>query len=500
MRRAAGRFALALLVLVGSACARSDGELRVGSKKFTESVVLGEVLVQAARSAGDPATHVAELGGTRILFEALVAGELDAYVEYTGTLLAEIYGGREIDGRADLAAALAEDGLVLGPALGFDNSYALGMDRDVAAGRSIARIGDLARHPDLRLGFGEEFLGRADGWPGLRDHYGLPHDDVRGLDHDVAYRALAAGDLDVMDLYATDAEIELWDLMVLEDERDFFPSYQAVLLWRRGTEERAPAAVEAWRALGGTIDARTMRRMNREASLDRRPTALVARQFLADELGWELAERRSGSRVRALLRTTLDHLALVLPSLLAAVLLALPLGIAAARKPRLGQVVLAVTGVLQTIPSLALLVMLVPLVGIGAKPAIFALFLYSLLPIVRNTQTGLASLPKSLLESADGLGLRAAERLWLIELPLALPAILAGIKTAAVINVGTATLGALVGAGGYGQPILTGIRLADPVRILEGAVPAALMALLAQAAFELAERRLSRGGMSGAVL
>lgn len=499
MKGAIVAFVLGLFGLLGLACQPTDGELRVGSKKFTESVVLGELLVQLARSTGEPARHVAELGGTRILFEALVAGELDAYVEYTGTLLAEIYVGRGLETRADLAAALAEDGLVLGPALGFDNSYALGMDRELAGERSIARIGDLVDHPDLRFGFGEEFLGRADGWPGLQSHYGLPQTNVRGLDHDVAYRALAAGDLDVMDLYATDAEIELWDLLVLDDERDFFPSYQAVALWRKDTSARAPGAVEAWLALAGTIDAAAMRRMNREAAIDREPANLVARRFVAEELGLELAERRPFGIHRALLRTTLDHLALVLPSLIAAVLLALPLGIAAARRPRLGQVVLAVTGVLQTIPSLALLVMLVPLVGIGAKPAICALFLYSLLPIVRNTQTGLANLPKSLLESADGLGLLPKERLWLIELPLALPAILAGIKTAAVINIGTATLGALVGAGGYGQPILTGIRLADPARILEGAIPAALMALLAQATFELAERRLSRGGLSGAI-
>lgn len=500
MKRASFGLALGLLAFLWLGCQPAGHELRVGSKKFTESVVLGEVLVQLARSAGEPARHVAELGGTRILFEALVAGELDAYVEYTGTLRAEIYGGLDLGTRAELAAALAADGLVLGPALGFDNTYALGMNRAVAEARSIERIGDLAQHPDLRLGFGEEFLGRADGWPGLRDHYGLPQTDVRGLDHDVAYRALAAGDLDAMDLYATDAEIELWDLAVLEDERGFFPSYQAVVLWREDAALRAPHAVESWSALAGTIDAAAMRRMNREAAVDRQPPALVARRFVAEELGLELAERRAAGVHRALLGTTFDHLALVLPSLLAAVLLALPLGIAAARRPRLGQLVLAVTGVLQTIPSLALLVMLVPLVGIGAKPAILALFLYSLLPIVRNTQTGLASLPKSLLESADGLGLLPRERLWLIELPLALPAILAGIKTAAVINVGTATLGALVGAGGYGQPILTGIRLADPVRILEGAVPAALMALSAQAAFELAERRLSRGGLSGAIL
>ena len=130
--------------------------------------------------------------------------------------------------------------------------------------------------------------------------------------------------------------------------------------------------------------------------------------------------------------------------------------------------------------------------GIGATPAIVALFLYSLLPIVRNTHAGLAGIPAPLRESAAALGLPLSRPLRLVELPLAAGSILAGIKTAAVINIGTATLGALIGAGGYGEPILTGIRLDNFSLILEGAVPAALLALLVQAGFELVERRLLR--------
>jgi osmoprotectant transport system permease protein len=127
--------------------------------------------------------------------------------------------------------------------------------------------------------------------------------------------------------------------------------------------------------------------------------------------------------------------------------------------------------------------------------SIVALFLYSLLPIVRSTHAGLVGIAPELRDSAKALGLSAAARLGLVELPLASPSILAGIKTSAIINVGTATLGALIGAGGYGQPILTGIRLDDMRLILEGAVPAALMALAAQAVFELAERFLIPAGL-----
>ena len=157
--------------------------------------------------------------------------------------------------------------------------------------------------------------------------------------------------------------------------------------------------------------------------------------------------------------------------------------------------ILGTVGVIQTLPALALLVFMIPLLGIGGPPAVVALFLYSLLPIVRNTHAGLAGIDEPLRRSALALGLSPAARLRHIELPLAAPVILAGIKTSAVINIGTATLGALIGAGGYGQPILTGIRLDDVGLILEGAVPAALLALAVQGGFELAERRLIPRGL-----
>jgi len=211
-------------------------------------------------------------------------------------------------------------------------------------------------------------------------------------------------------------------------------------------------------------------------------------------LNLDTATRRVGLAAR-LRQHTEEHLSLVLVSLAAAVVISIPLGILAAKRRRLGQIILAVTGTIQTIPSLALLVFMIPVLGIGPRPAIAALFLYSLLPIVRNTYAGLTGIAADVRESAEALGLPSVARLRLIELPLASPTILAGIKTSAVINVGTATLGALIGAGGYGQPILTGIRLANVGLILEGAVPAALMALGAQAAFELLEPALVPRGL-----
>ncbi len=489
---------LALVVAAPTALAASRPagfEVRVGSKKFTESVVLGEIGVLLLRDAGLRAVHRAELGGTRVLWNALRRGELDVYPEYTGTLIQEILRGEPVEeGAEGLRRVLGAHGVVASKALGFNNTYALGMREERAARLGVRRISDLLRHPDLRLGFTNEFMDRADGWPGLRARYGLPQRDVRGLDHDLAYRGLESGTLDATDLYATDAEIRYYDLRVLEDDRDFFPRYDAVWLWRADLAQEAPDAVVALARVEGRLDPATMISLNARAKLERVPEARVAADWLAGSLGVQAEVRREGAATR-LARLTGEHLFLVGVSLGAAVVLAVPLGILAARRPRLGQVVLGATGVVQTIPSLALLVFMIPLLGIGSAPAIAALFLYSLLPIVRNTHAGLHDIPGPLRESAEALGLPAAARLRRVELPLASRAILAGIKTSAVINVGTATLGALIGAGGYGQPILTGIRLDDVGLILQGAVPAALLALAVQGGFELLERLVVPRGL-----
>jgi len=196
-----------------------------------------------------------------------------------------------------------------------------------------------------------------------------------------------------------------------------------------------------------------------------------------------------------MLTRVVEHLLLVGVSLLVAILVGVPLGILAARRRRVGQAVLAAVGVIQTLPTLALLVFMIPLFGIGAFPAVVALFLYSLLPIVRNTHAGMSGISSTLRESAEALGLPRGAMLRLIELPLASPLILAGIKSAAVINVGTATLGALIGAGGLGQPIFTGVRLDDVSLILQGAIPASLLALAMQGLFELAERLVVPRGL-----
>ena len=493
LRLAAGLMLAVGLLLVAGESRPDPRAIMVGSKNFTEGVVLGE-LVRALASTETPAEHRQALGGTRLVFNALVSGEIDVYAEYTGTLTHEILAQQQPESREEIREILAESGLRMSESLGFRDNFALGMRKDLAERLGIRRVSDLRAHPDLVVRFGTEFMERGDGWPGLKRHYSLPQQDVLGVEHDLAYRGMAAGGVDLTDLYTTDAEITYYDLLTLEDDLDYFPSYEALLLYRAELAETQPAALQAMLRLEGQIDEAEMIAMNARVKLEGVQENVVAADFLRKELGVDV-DARETLRSERFFRYTGQHLALVASSLSAAILVAVPLGIAAARRPRLAQVILGVVGVAQTIPALALLVFMIPLFGIGAGPAVVALFLYSLLPIVRNTHTGLTGIPLPLRESAEALGLSSRARLRLIEAPLAAPSILAGIKTAAVINVGAATLGALIGAGGYGQPILTGIRLDDMGLILEGAVPAALLAIGVQGLFEWAERAVMPAGI-----
>ena len=473
--------------------------LQIGSKSFPESIILGEIATRMIRDAGVPANHRPGSGGSPFLWAALRNGQLDLYPEYTGTLRFELLADRKLHSDAALPAVLAEFGIKMTRPLGFENNYVLGMRKQTAQELKIRTISDLRNHPDLKLGFSTEFMERADGWPALKAHYRLPQTNVTGLEHALAYQGLASGALDVIDLYSTDPQIRYLDLATLRDDQEFFPHYAAVYLYRADLQQTAPQAIAALRRLEGTIDEATMRRLNERArppeGVTPTPEATIASDFLAEQFDIVTPDATGPLWLERLARNTRAHLALVGISMLGAIILAIPLGIAAAKFPGFGQPILAAVGILQTIPSLALLVFMIPLLGIGALPAIAALFLYSLLPIVRNTHAGLVGIAPGLRESAAALGLPASARLWRVELPLASRAILAGIKTSAVINVGTATLGGLIGAGGYGQPIFRGIYTNDMPLILQGAIPAALLALLVQGAIELLERGIVSKGL-----
>jgi osmoprotectant transport system permease protein len=203
------------------------------------------------------------------------------------------------------------------------------------------------------------------------------------------------------------------------------------------------------------------------------------------------------SLAHRLTRWTVRHLILVGLSLAGAIAIGIPLGIYASKEGFIGEIILGLTGLIQTIPSLALLALLVPIpfLGIGPVTAVVALFLYGLLPIVRNTATGLRDISPQIRDAADVLALRPRTRLLKIFLPLASPSILAGIKTSTIITIGSATLAALIGAGGLGEPIISGLNLNDGTTILEGAIPAALLAIVAQGLFSILDRFLIPRGL-----
>jgi osmoprotectant transport system permease protein len=476
-------------------------ELVVGSKAFTESRLLAEILVQAIEAKTDlQATHKT-IGGTLLCVEALRAGRIDLYPEYTGTGWAELLRETGAPGSA-LETFLTvqrrsrdELDLVWMPPLGLNNTYALAVRRETAERYGLTCISDLVATPQLRAGFSVEFVHRADGWAGLKPTYGLELEEVRTMEHALAYEALASGDLDLIDAYSTDAKLRRYDLRVLEDDRAFFPPYHAAPLVRGATLREHPELREVLEDLAFTLDDVVALELNHRVEVGGEAFADVARDFLAGRPLDAPAPRRRA--VHGLAARALEHLWLSAISVLLAALVAIPLGITATRRPLLRRTALAVASVLQTIPSLALLAVLITLPGLGldATTAVVALFLYALLPILRNTVAGLEAVDRELIDAAQGLGLTPREVLVRVQVPLAMGTLVAGVRTAAVISIGVATLAAFIGAGGLGELIVEGLYLNDPRLILAGAVPAAGLALLADTLLGRLERRLTPAGL-----
>jgi osmoprotectant transport system permease protein len=483
-------------VWLGLSVTAQAATLRIGSKRFTESMILAEIAVQTARSAGESVVeHVEGLGGTAIVLAALEQGAIDVYPEYSSSLKESLLHDVRAS-EAALANALSARGLAVTAPLGFENAYALAMKRERALALHMTRLSDLTAHTDLRVALSNEFVGRSDGWSGLRAAYGLEALAPRGMDHGLAYVAVAEGAADVTDAYTTDAALARLGLVPLDDDRHFFPSYLAVLVYRVTARSSFPLSLAAIDTLSGRIDASTMTRLNAEAEMERRAPADIAARFLGTVTSGPAARPsllRGLSEV--IVRHGPRHLLLVFVATFFSVLGGVPLGVVAARSRVGGGMLLTAAGLVQTIPSLALLCFAVPLLGVGALPAMVALFFYGLLPIAGNTLVGLRGIPPDLREAAAALGLSPLDLLSRIELPMAAPVILAGIKTSTIMAVGTATIAAFIGAGGFGEPISTGLNLDDTRMILEGAIPAALLALLVQGAFALIERRLVPPGL-----
>ncbi len=457
--------------------------IRVGAKHFNEGYIISEIISQLLESKGYEVTRTFNLGGTLVCFEALRNNEIDLYPEYSGTLATEILKSDGMSLSAIKDHLEAQYNLSITRSIGFNNTYALVAKKSVAEKLKLKSISDLRDHPNLKAGVSYEFLKRRDGWENLTKVYELPQQGT-GLEHGLAYQAILQDKIDLTDAYSTDGEILTNELFILEDNLHFFPDYAAITLYKKDLPSKV---ITILTLLENRIDEDRMQKMNAAVLFEHKSFAEVASNFLFDEK-LITKEPLANSTISDILSKTFRHLILTFSGLAFAILLAIPLGILLYWQPRFANLVLYFAGLLQTIPSIALLAVMIPIFGIGMKPAIVALFLYAMLPILRNTLIGLQSVDSLLKKVAVGMGMSRTQKLRWLELPLSIPTVMAGVRTAAVINVGTATLAAFIGAGGLGEFIVTGLALNNSNLILMGAIPAAGLAVITELFFGFVER------------
>jgi osmoprotectant transport system permease protein len=505
------------LTLFGAAlaCTREPDTVRIGAKNFTEEQILGEMMAQTLEAHTSLAVerHF-QLGGTQLAFEALRGGAIDMYPEYTGTGFVTILKEAAPTDRAEArrivdARFRARFGIAWLPTFGFDDTHVLAVRADDPRLAVVKTISDLARRPDLRLGITHEFMDRADGMMGLAERYGIQVSDevVSHLDPGLLYEAIASGRVNAIVVYSTDARIAHYGLRLLKDDRAYFPPYEAAPLATLDLLARHPEVVGAMDRLHQIATEDDMRTMSYAVDVAGEDAASVVTDFLFQRgiVPEATVRGRVASRASFLpyfwdnrayvAQLMARHLLLTLVALFVATVVGTGFGFAVARHERLAAFVFPIVGTFQTVPSLALLGFLVPIVGIGVGPALIALFFYALLPIVRSTHAGIRSVDPRLCDVGRGLGLSDGQILRHIEIPLALPTILSGVRTSAVILVGTATLASLVGAGGLGDPIFRGLSNVKAATILLGAIPAAVLALALDRVLGLVERFVVSPGL-----
>lgn len=459
--------------------------IRVGAKHFNEGYILSEMIAQLLESEGYAVERKYNLGGTLVCYQALQNNEIDIYPEYSGTISAEILQVKNKISFDEIKIMLADKlDMEMSEPYGFNNTYALVIKDALAKQENIFLISDLKKHRALKAGISYEFLKRQDGWDNLAKAYSLRQKPT-GLEHGLAYQALNEDKIDFTDAYSTDGEIPANHLVVLKDDLGFFPTYEAASFYKKNLSDSIKRILSR---LDNKISEDEMQAMNAAVLYEKKTFAQVAASFLNRKQLVNAEVKKETSAYSDLLSKTGRHLLLTFAGLFIAILVALPLAVLLHWLPFLAKPVLYLTGLMQTIPSIALLAFMIPFLGIGITPAIVALFLYALLPILRNTATGLQGVDPLLKKVAEGIGMNRIQKLRRVELPLAMPTIFAGIRTAAVINVGTATLAAFIGAGGLGEYIVTGLALNNTSLILRGALPAAALALLVEFIFELLEK------------
>ncbi|MFN0203119.1 MAG: glycine betaine ABC transporter substrate-binding protein [Bacteroidia bacterium] len=478
------QFIFASLFLIASFSSTfAQTPIKIGAKHFNEGMILGEMIALVLEDGGFSIERKFNLGGTTIAFQAFLSKDIDVIAEYSGTLSSEILKKKNLS-LDSLALLLNEKyALEISKPYGFNNTYALAVHSEAVQKYKLRTLQDLAAHPELKAGMSHEFLKREDGWASLAAYYKLKQ-QPSGLEHGLAYQALANHSIDITDVYTTDGDLEKYKFTVLEDNLNFFPKYEALSLYQKSLPAKAKTLLSK---LENTLTDEEMQKLNARVIYEKKTAQEVAYQFLSQKQLIQKKEIKSYSLFMDIFTHTLTHLKLALLSLFAAILVAIPLGIVLYRLPAISKPLLYIAGMLQTIPSIALLALMIPFLGIGVIPAVIALFLYALLPILRNTVSGLVGVDPQLKKVAIAMGLNTIQQLRFVEFPLATPMILTGIRTAAVINVGTATLAAFIGAGGLGEFIVTGLALNDTNLILMGAIPSAILAILIELCFEVLE-------------
>ncbi len=483
----------------------------IGSKNFTESIVLGETMAQLIEARTDlNVIRKLNMGGTVVNFEALKNGEIDLYPEYTGTGLVNLLKKPAINDPEKVFEIVKKEfkqnfDLIWLPQFGLNNTYAIAVRNDDPRVEGITSISDLAKvSGQLKLGAELEFLDRPDGYQNLAREYGLKFkkENISNLDAGLMYQAIEQGQVDVISALATDGRNKSFNLRILEDDRFFFPPYYAAPLVREETIQEHPELRTVLEELSGKLDDKTITAMNFQVDAEGKTPADVSREFLVKSglVKGKYAQTSSSqkgflhyfwSEKDYLFTLFWQHLYLTLFGLFIALIIGVPSGIILTRKPEIANYVFGVVNTIQTIPSLALLGFLIPLLGIGQTPAIIALSLYALLPVVRNTYVGIQEVNPILKDAVRGIGLTDMQILRTVEIPLALPTMLAGIRIATVLLVGTATLTSLVGAGGFGEPIFRGIASVQTNTILLGTIPTALMAILLDRILHWIESKVS---------
>lgn len=469
----------------------------IGSKAFSESIINAEMLGQLLESKGQAVTRKLSLGGTKVAFDALNHGGIHVYPDYTGTgyiMILKKNGERDPDKVHDIVSRdfLDKFDIKWSKSLGFNNTYALTKRRDDKKLSFAKTISDVSgKLQNTKLGAPYEFMERLDGYKGLAKTYNLNFaaENLTSLNAGLMYNAIKDKQVDMIVSYSTDGRIKAFNLEILKDDKNYFPPYQPAFLVKSNTFIKYPLLKESIESLEGIISEEEMVEMNDQVDRLKQQPKLVARNFLIKKgllKGVQTKKQKEQSflsfmvsRKAELFKLLGEHLLLSFVAIFFALLVSVPTGVLLTRKKKAAQIVFPIVNTIQTIPSLALLGFLIPLLGIGFAPAALALFLYSLLPLVRNTYEGIKAVDRNFVEASKGIGLTNFQILFRVEIPLALPIILAGLRTATVIVIGTATLAALIGAGGLGDPIFRGVATVNSNLILLGAIPSALLAIAA---------------------